>query len=50
MGGEALPTLTLLLAVCEASLRSLKQVSPPETEIVELVEHLRAHLYERLNE
>jgi hypothetical protein len=51
MGGEAeaLPTMTLLLAVCEVSLRELKQVSPPETETVELVERLRAHVYERLN-
>jgi hypothetical protein len=51
MGGEAeaLPMLTLLMAVCEQSLRVLKQVSPPETETVELVERLRAHVYERLN-
>jgi hypothetical protein len=41
--------LTLLMAVCEQSLRVLKQVSPPETETVELVERLRAHVYERLS-
>jgi hypothetical protein len=50
MGGEAevLPMLTLLMAVCEQSLRVLKR-SPPETETVELVERLRAHVSERLS-
>ena len=51
MGGEAevLSTLTLLVAVCEQSLRALKQVSPPAIETVELVEGLRAHIYELLS-
>jgi hypothetical protein len=45
---EALPALTLLLAVCEQSLHALEGVSPPDAETTELVERLRDRLSQLL--
>jgi hypothetical protein len=50
-GDEQLPRLlTLLVAVCEQSLVELEALSSPDPETTDLVEQLRARIYDLLDD